>query len=539
LLLEFVILNEVIWFFLMNELFRYVLCFAWVVVIYLVLIPITVIVNLLSFYMLSPVVAVVHISVLLIAITFPYCPPEQIIIDNKLTQFPWEYFDDIIQCFGDPSISHIHIGKYAYNGVCSVKNDCPGNAPCICVNKGGQYSSAFAAFYDDTACGTEQAPTGQCLCWPKLDCQFLFPRIGTHELFDTNCADQYGYRTYNIVWYNTSDWIRIFKNIYRNFWISLRWVTRMLTQAYTLNSLLFMVFVTLAMLVLFYANVTGGLLLITILLGYQYGLPLWKILTINYTIPGLERIHTAFWPINVLSDWVLSFLRFPNHSAAQPLGSPQSSEATCWFFNLASFLGGGAVAFWFWGTILALVWYGLGPILWFVFNNLMVPIRMAYAVIWLQWQRSRMSRHFNKAKDLVRRSIPKWALRGANTTGGVLYHAGSRLATAMPNPPESWLTQQLNMYYADPREAWKDRLLGPELHPRPVAPIYIDGRSQGYGAGVLDYETEHSIPTTSQVPVQVYYQRTSATSPISQDPKDTGSSSSSSSSGGDGHKKQQ
>lgn len=486
---DFSILNVNILFFLVNELFRYVLCFAWVALILTtIFLPVYIIGGLLTFNMITPALTIVAVPLAAVAIMFPYCPPEQVLIDNVMQQTPPKYFDDIIQCFGDPDITSIQIGKNVYNGICSVKTDCPGNAPCICENKGGQYSSAFAAFVDDTACGTVAAPTGQCLCWPKIDCQFLFGRIGTNRLFDVDCAAEYGYHLNDITWYQTSSWFTIFFNAYRNFWTSLRYVTRILTQARSLNPLLFMVFITIGFLILFYASVYAGIVVIALTMGYEYGLPLWKNLVISHIIPGLERVSGSFWPISLLSSWWLEFLRFSNHSDAVPLGTPGSSEGTCWFFNLASFVGGGAVAFWFWATVLALLWYGFGPIIWFVFNNLMVPVRMAYAPFWRAWQQSRMARHFAKAKRMIRKSIPQWAVRGADTAGNVLLHVGSRLADAIPDAPNTWLTRQVNQYYPDPTEAWKTRLLGPDYRP-----VYIHGAFPGYGAGHLEYETDPQV----------------------------------------------
>lgn len=495
LVFDFAILNETIWFFLMNELFRYVLCFSWVALIILVLFPIYVVAGFLSWGILNIPLAIIFVPVGLIAITFPYCPPEQVLRNNKMTQMLYTYFNDIVECFGPTDFLKIKIGKDAYNGVCSVKTDCPGNAPCICENKGGQYSSAFAAFTDNTACGTSAAPTGQCLCWPKLDCQFLFPRVGTNRLFDVDCSATYSYRINKITWYDTSDFVLIFKNAYLNFWISLRYVTRTLTLAPALNPFLFMILITFGFLLLFYANFYVGVIVIVLTMSFQYALPLWSNLTMDYIIPGLTNLrnHTVF-PLSNLASWLLTFLRFPNHSSGSPLGSAGDGESVCWFFNLATMFGGAAVAYWFWAIILSLLWYGFGPIIWFVFNNVAAPFRVALAPFWLYYQRSRLSRHFAKAKGLIRRAMPTWARQGAETAGSNVWRFTSAAASQlMPEAPQTPLNQWISKFYPDPTQVMA----------QPQAPIVMDGRERAYGGGTLEYETHpNPIDVRSRPPPQ-------------------------------------
>ena len=485
LVVDFTVLNETIWFFLVNELIRYILCYAWTALIVLTLWPIFIITNILSLGLTKPIGATIMILVIVLGLLFPYCPPEQILKDNKLTQMPWKYIDDIFECYGPIDLLNIKIGKAVYNGVCSVSSDCPGGAPCICENKGGQYNSIFATFIDDTACGTDAAPTGQCLCWPKIDCQFLFPRIGVNRLFDVDCSDAYGYRINKITWYDTSNWIEIFTNAYLNFWISLRYVTRVLTSAPGLNPLLFMLLLTVAALIFFYANVYAGLAIAILTLGFEYALPLWSRLTIDHIIPGLQnfRSHTVF-PLSNLASWILTFLRFSNHSTADPLGSAGTGEPVCWFFNIGTMFGGAAVAFFFWATIAALVWYGLGPIIWFVFNNVSVPVRMAAAPFWYYYQQSRLKRHFAKARSLIRRAMPAWTRRGAATAGAGIWNVASHL---MPDAPQTPLNRWINKYYPNPDDAeWVRAAI---QHGQFTQPIVMDGRDRAYGGGTLDYET--------------------------------------------------
>lgn len=275
-------------------------------------------------------------------------------------------------------------------------------------------------------------------------------------------------------------------NAYLNFWISLRYITRQITTSPAIEPLLFPILIAISFLVLFYGSIYFGVALLVVLMGWQYALPKWTDITIRWIIPGLEKVGSdSPWPIYLLGDWILSFLRFPNHSDPSPLGSPGPGEGVCWFFNLGTLFGGGSVAFWFWATILALAWYGLGPILWFLFNNFATPFRIMYAPIWLYWQRSRLSRHFDKAKQIIRDSVPDWMRRGANTAGAGLWRvtsaAGSRL---MPQPPDSALNRWITQYYPDPRAASaQHRTVGP-------SPTVIHGGMPGYGAGTLEYEVD-------------------------------------------------
>jgi hypothetical protein len=300
-----------------------------------------------------------------------------------------------------------------------------------------------------------------------------------------DCSEDYGYRINKITWYQTSDYLKVFRNAYLNFWISVRYVTRLLSLARGINPFLLTILVTFGAFIMFYADITAGVLIMASASGYQYALPLWRDLTIDHIIPGLERVEGSFWPLSILAEWIIRFMRFPNFTDAEPLGTPRSGEGVCFFFNMGTMFGGFSTAFWFWGTILALIWYGLGPIVWFIFNNVMVPVRIAIAPFWLSYQRSRMSRHFNKAKDIIRRAVPSWARRGASAGGSTLYNIGTNL---MPNAPNTRLNRWLQQYYPDPREAWKQQVLGP----RAPEPRVIDGRMAGYGAGTLNYETDPS-----------------------------------------------
>ena len=495
LMFDFVVVTDTIAVFLWTEILRFLMCWAWGALLILVLLPFKMVLTFISGGMLTPVLFAIGATVTLIAFFFPYCPPQQVMVNGRIQQSMFQYIDDVVKCFGGMSIGTINIGKGAYNGECATELDCPGRAPCTCTNKGGQYGSIFVTFEDNTACGTEQAPDGQCICWPKLPCQFMFPRFEFQRFFDVDCAEAYGYNIVGITWYQTDDYFLIAYNAYRNFWIALTYFVRIATSAPGMNPILFTLAVGLGFLVIFYLSLYLGAVIIGVVAGIEYVLPLWKRIAIEALLPLARTVEGGgIWPFPAIATWLAGFLRFPNFKEENPLGSPGSGEGTCFIFNSPTTIGGAALTFWFWATVIAILWYGFGPIFWLSYHHIAAPFRSGWAIVWYFLQRARKQRQIESVEAAVRQKLPQWLRRGARRTkrgASALWRYTSPIRGALaPREPQH------------PLKGWIDETV-PILEHRHVfgvdepapapAPTTIDGRLRGWGAGTLEGEIH---PTT-------------------------------------------
>lgn len=407
-----------------------------------------------------------------------------------MQQSIFQYTNHLIECFGELEIGEVNIGKDAYNGICSVAEDCPGNAPCICPDKGGQVTSIFLTFADDSKCGTEQAPTGQCLCWPKLACQFLFPRLGLDRFFAVDCAEEYGYATTDITWYQTDNYLLIAYNAYMNFWIALTYGLRILTLARRLNPLFFFLIAGFAIIIIFYADAYLGAVILGVLAFYVYVLPLWNLIVIELLIPGADTVgDSGAWPFTLLADWLIGFVRFPNHKPSNPLGSPGTGEGVCFIFNMPTTIGGAAVTFWFWAFVIASLWYGAGAFFWLIYHHLMAPVRIAWAFVWYALQLLRRQRQVDRIAGAIRERMPTWLERGATrtkTAGEAVWHYTQPIRAAMtPQPPQGPVHEWIARHAPGPEA------LGAPARP---APWIIDGRERARGGGTLPAEIYPTKP---------------------------------------------
>jgi hypothetical protein len=485
LIADFAILNTTIVLFLVNEMLRYVLCFLWVFIMAGILAPIILLATLILPGPGPIIVMVLGAGVVAAFFVVPICPPEQVIVNNRMQQSPLQYIDAIFKCFGDIDVNDIpdQFGKGVYNGICHVPQDCPGNAPCVCENKGGQLSSILIEFVDNTPCGTEQAPTGQCLCYPKINCEWLLPRLGLADFFDQDCRD-YGYTLDNVVWYQTSSWFLIFWNAHNNFWISLRYATRTLTRAPGIPPLLFPVLISVGVIVLIAVQLYTGAIVIALVAGFEYGLPLWRRFTIDVTLPALRTaINTGIPLVGPLADWIAGFLRFPNHTTGSPLGHMRSGEGICFIFNIGTMFGGAAVTFFFWGLLILLLWYGMGPILWLFYNLFMTPVRTLYAPVWLYLQQSGGQEAVEAFKDRVRRFIPG-AARAMDIGNDFWAYSRPYREAMIPREPNTPLNRWLRNLAPSVNAEFK-RQQAPNWG---AAPIIIQGAMPGVGGGTLDHD---------------------------------------------------
>ncbi len=390
LVLEFILLQDAIGMFFVTETTRYVLCFIWPITLTLlviIMIPLVCLTGgLLGFLLGIPITVVILISFM-----FPYCPPEQV-VDGKLKQTIFMYLQDILDCFGRDLPPPV--GKDAYDLECVRADDCPGAAPCRCLDKGGQYNSVWISFIDNTDCGTDASPTGGCLCWPKLACEFTFPRIGDDNPFDTKCDVDFGYNLDDVAYFDQTNPWKMARATIGNMWIWTKFVTRAFSDRPQIHPAAFTILMAFSFLILIYGGWQIGGAIMAVTIGFQYGTRLWNDAILQWIIPGLETTNDqGWWPFNWFSEIILSFIQFDNHSAADPVGSFSASEFICWFFNSSTAAGGASFSFFWWAFWFILIWYALGtlvPYLWYIFTLPLRPARSLYRYSLRQGQRTKM-----------------------------------------------------------------------------------------------------------------------------------------------------
>jgi hypothetical protein len=122
--------------------------------------------------------------------------------------------------------------------------------------------------------------------------------------------------------------------------------------------------------------------LIVVMFGITFGSPLLTEFTEDVLIPGLEDIGERFPPLKPLTDFLLEFLRFDNHSPADPIGEPDPAEFTCFLLNLPTlFVGVAAFSVIF--SILYSMWVVglLTAILLFLAYFILLPFRILWAIV--------------------------------------------------------------------------------------------------------------------------------------------------------------
>ena len=369
--------------FLALEATKYILCFVSPLVVFMG----SFLVGWLSFVLVIPMVftvpfgIIVILPLLAIQIAIPYCPPDPLVGGKHLQQTIFMYLRDIMKCF-QPDFPP-PIGKGAYDGECVTPLDCPGRAPCRCTDKGGQYNSILLNMQDETPCGTDENPTGGCRCWPKLPCEFRFGRFnGLTSPFTADCDDLYGYNIKDIAYFDQPNpWI-IAKSSYNNFWIWIRFITRFFSNRPQINGLIFTAIMSFCAIIFLAASVKNALYLFAGTLGVQYGSRIWNNLVVDLILPTLDITNEdGYWPFSTFAGHLLSFIRFDNHSVAEPIGHSGLQEGVCWFFNSASSFAGLSFSFFWFLFWFFMIWYAFGiavPYLFYLLMLLFKPIIVFY-----------------------------------------------------------------------------------------------------------------------------------------------------------------
>jgi hypothetical protein len=311
-----------------------------------------------------------------------YCPPEPIVIDNVPQQRPWNWFLDILDCDSTQA--------------CTTEVDCPGHAPCRCSpaygNPGAdtgqpQYTSFFWGFDGDFR-NTCPGDSGVCLCWPELPCDTQLPLLVLNEFFDQDCRD-FGYNIDDIIpWSyegNEVDFFTFITTTMENAIVSIQFITRTIVRGYepfiSMDVMLLVSGLFIGFAIMF-GRWVWMVVLIVVMFGITFGSPLLTEFTEDVLIPGLEDIGERFPPLKPLTDFLLEFLRFDNHSPADPIGEPDPAEFTCFLLNLPTlFVGVAAFSVIF--SILYSMWVVglLTAILLFLAYFILLPFRILWAIV--------------------------------------------------------------------------------------------------------------------------------------------------------------
>lgn len=261
------------------------------------------------------------------------CPAE--VIPGE--QNPLTYFFDVLDC--DSSIQ------------CSSSDDCPGKGPCRCpIPRVTQWLSLFWQINPEPDCQAGQ--TGYCLCFWEGPCDQAAPEFVLNEAFDDTC-DRFGYAVGEdlIPWYPGNP--EIFASV-GNFFdylfdyvesgvVWLQFISKTIARGWEpfidLSTFIGIsgVVVGLALAALAAGvsvrKVFAVFFLIVILVVVAYGGPVYTDFVADSLIPAIQNVGDTFGFLSPITDFLLDFFQFDNASDADPIGSPDPSEFTCFLLN--------------------------------------------------------------------------------------------------------------------------------------------------------------------------------------------------------------
>lgn len=261
------------------------------------------------------------------------CPAE--VIPGE--QNPLTYFFDVLDC--DSSIQ------------CSSSDDCPGRGPCRCpLPRVTQWLSLFWQINPEPNCQAGQV--GYCLCFWEGPCDQAAPEFVLNEAFDDTC-DKFGYAIGEdlIPWYPGNP--EIFSSV-GNFFdylfdyvesgvVWLQFISKTIARGWEpfIDQSTFIaisgVVVGLALAALAAGvsvrKVFAVFFLIVILVVIAYGGPVYTDFVADSLIPAIQNVGDTFGFLSSITDFLLDFLQFDNASDADPIGSPDPSEFTCFLLN--------------------------------------------------------------------------------------------------------------------------------------------------------------------------------------------------------------
>ena len=371
------------------------------------------------------------------------------------TQNPLGYINDVFTC--DPS-----------EATCESNSDCIGGAYCSCPLEQGIYWKT--TFYEITPSGgTCTGKTGRCACFPTLPCDALLPVVPLASIITPDCR-KFGYDLSGQVWYASKGsyadrWWRLTQASVENFVAQTKFAVRSVFVGWNtfLNKVLFVAVWIMA--ISFTAVILRSVrytLLILFLGTFLFVLELQITeFAVNELLPFvedladgeitffdlwyfdeiLERFMTWFY-IDKLFGEILEFIRFPNHSPANPLGSPDlvGGEFTCFIIGLFSGVPG--AFFLFIMVMVGFLLFSTGFIrLLFVLSlfAILAILRMIWSFVWFVLKRVRDKNQYDRITDYVINK--EWAERmsrlatrveDASTPSNMFASARKRMSKLIP-----------------------------------------------------------------------------------------------------------
>lgn len=271
-----------------------------------------------------------------ISLMFSYCPPKPVLDNYMPVDLPWNYLFNLLDC--NPETA------------CKYAADCISNAPCRC-ERTAQYESFFWEFdgdRDNEPCedGSGMA-TGYCLCWPNLPCDFAFPTLNINKDFNGNCKEDFGYVTKIATWQRPG-FFRWLRKITINWYIWSQFATRAFSQGrsrYMGDTLTYLLMTISLGISAFILKNKQFIVILLFWLGVAFIWDLWSDILKHHVVPKLKST-SDYVLLGPISKFVLSWIRFPNHSSSMILGDRRDGEGICFLFNTptASMWVGGSIS---------------------------------------------------------------------------------------------------------------------------------------------------------------------------------------------------
>jgi len=314
----------------------------------------------------------------------PYCPTAPALVNFNPQVQPWNYLFNLLDC--DP------------DHVCSTSDDCISGAPCRCSTK-PQYTSLFWEIDGDREnepCEDNIGmPTGTCLCWPLLPCDTSVGQSRFNEPFTHDCYSEFGYRQAFVSLSDTYSeshpgWWHNFKRFMRNLphYISsymVNWYNGMLflsrfiaqgRRKYIGDSVSWFLVAIVFGIASITLSIRRLVQVVILSLIFIFGWQIYYEMLHNHVVPQMMKSeHTA--GIGWFLRFWLSWVRYPNHSANNILGSMRGGESVCFGFNAGSLFGVTG-----WGALFLLLiyvlWTGgiISAILNYLVFDLLIPTSM-------------------------------------------------------------------------------------------------------------------------------------------------------------------